>query len=117
MGWFDIARQCTEWKSGAALDSLFLHQNLDLQPEVDMAGARAKAKWFNNPFTVPDRIEVGSVPQGDKLNIVVAGNTHIFTADVADRLLDMLVETIAVLTTDLEASVASYQSSLPTLTP
>jgi amino acid adenylation domain-containing protein len=117
MGWHEILEHCTDWTSGAALDSLFLHQNLDLQPEVDMAGARAKAKWFNNPFTVPDRIEVGSVPQGDKLNIVVAGNTHIFTADVADRLLDMLVETIAVLTTDLQASVASYQPSLPTLTP
>lgn len=116
MGWDEIVEQCTEWTSGPALDSIFEFQNLDLQPEVDMAGASTKAKWFENPFTVPDRIEVACIPQGDKLSVWVAGNTHIITAEVADRLLDMLLGTISALTADLQAPLASYQSSLPVLT-
>ncbi|KAF2463981.1 CoA-dependent acyltransferase, partial [Lindgomyces ingoldianus] len=112
MGWDDIIQQCTDWTPGLALDSVVLHQSIDVEPEIHIAGATAKSQWFKNPSQVSHHIGILSQPQGDKLRIVIAGNTHILRAEMADPLLDMLVETVIALSTDLQAPLTSCKPSL-----
>jgi hypothetical protein len=116
MGWDEIIQQCTDWTSGLALDTVVLHQNIDVEPEIHIAGATGKAQWFNHPLQVAHHIGVVSQPQGDKLRIIIAGNTHILRAEIAGPLLDMLVETVITLSTNLQAPLASCESSLPAFT-
>ncbi|KAF2463679.1 acetyl-CoA synthetase-like protein [Lindgomyces ingoldianus] len=113
MGWDEIMKECTDWPAESALDSVIQHQNIDVEFETRIAGETAKVQWFNNPFGVPSYLSVWSQPQGDKLKIMVAGNTHILAAEMAHPLLDMLVETITTLSTNLQSPLASCKSFLP----
>ncbi|KFZ17889.1 hypothetical protein V502_04376 [Pseudogymnoascus sp. VKM F-4520 (FW-2644)] len=116
MGWDEIIQQCTDWTSGLALDTVVLHQNIDVEPEIHIAGATGKAQWFSHPLQVAHHIAVVSQPQGDKLRIIIAGNSHILRAEIAGPLLDMLIETIIMLSINLQAPLASCESSLPAFT-
>ncbi|KAF2472339.1 CoA-dependent acyltransferase [Lindgomyces ingoldianus] len=116
MGWDEIMQQCTNWPAGSPLDSVFQHQNIDAEFEIHIAGETTKVQWFNNPFTVPSYLSVWSQPQGNKLKIMIAGNTHILAAEMADPLLDMLVEAVKTLSNNLQAPLASCKSFLPACT-
>jgi hypothetical protein len=113
MGWDEIVQQCTDWTPNLAPDSVFLHQNIELEPEICIAGATGKSWWFNHPLQVAHHILISSQSQDNKLEIAIAGNSHIMKAGTAESLLDMLVETVTMLSTGLQAPLASCKSSLP----
>jgi hypothetical protein len=116
VGWDEIVQQCTDWTSGSALDSVVLHQNISVEPEICIAGVTGKAKWFDHPSQVAHHVLVHSQTEGDKLRIAIAGNTHIMRAGVAEPLLGMLVETITALSNGLQKPLASCKSSQPVFT-
>ncbi|KAF2471468.1 uncharacterized protein BDR25DRAFT_368329 [Lindgomyces ingoldianus] len=113
MGWDDIIRQCTDWPAGSTFDSVIQYQNIAIDPEINIAGATSRVQSFNSPFGVSPHLSILSEPQGNRLKIMVTGNTHIMAAEMALPLLNMLAETIIQLSANLQAPLGSYKPSLP----
>ncbi|KAK4182236.1 hypothetical protein QBC35DRAFT_536599 [Podospora australis] len=113
MGWDEIVQQCTDWPAESMYESVILYQNIEEEPEIYFAGTNATVQGFDNPFSIAPRLSVITQPQETKLKITIAGNTRITTIETAYYLLDMLVKAVRMLSTDLQAPLASCKSSLP----
>lgn len=104
IGFDDIVRSCTDWPAATNFDSVLQHQNIDEDSEFHFAGAATRLQWFQNPSAVPDLLSVVSYPQGNKLKLVISGNTHIMNAGHADMIIRMLCDSVMQLSAALEMS-------------
>jgi hypothetical protein len=111
-GFNGIVEQSTNWPAGTMFDSLVKHQNIDTNPEIHIAGGISKVQWFDNPFAVATELSIVSQAQAGSLDVTINGNTHMLTAECAEKLLNLLCETISRLCTNLETTLESCKSSL-----
>ncbi|KAH5617621.1 hypothetical protein HBI23_252310 [Parastagonospora nodorum] len=102
MGFDDIVRSCTDWPATTKFDSVLQHQNIDEDAEFHFADAATRLQWFQSPSAVSDLLSVTSYPQGDKLKLVISGNTHIMNPEHADMISRMLCDMIMQLSAALE---------------
>ncbi|CAN9275789.1 unnamed protein product [Alternaria alternata] len=102
MGFDEIVRTSTDWPADTEYDSVFQHQNLNEHPEFDFEGTSSRLHWFQNPDSVPCILTVVSYPLEDGLRIVIRGNEHIITPESAERINEMLCETIGALSSSLQ---------------
>jgi hypothetical protein len=112
MGFNDIVGQCTNWPAGTMFESYIKHQNIDANPEIDIEGRKSKIQWFDNPFTVAPELSIVTQAQAGSLDVTINGNTHILTAECAEKLLGLLCETTSRLCVNLETTLGSFKSSL-----
>ncbi|KAJ4354970.1 hypothetical protein N0V95_003349 [Ascochyta clinopodiicola] len=108
----EIVQDCTDWPAGSEFNSVIQHQNIDEHPEFRFAGDTSKLQWFENPFRVAQQLFFASHPQADQLKLTIGGNTRMFTVNTAHLVLDMLAETIAALSTNLEGSLTQCKFPL-----
>ncbi|EUC39879.1 hypothetical protein COCMIDRAFT_41693 [Bipolaris oryzae ATCC 44560] len=111
MGFNDIVEQCTNWPAGTMFDSYIKHQNIDANPEIHIADGISKVQWFDNPFVVAPELSIVTQAQAGSLHVTINANTHILTAECADKLLDLLCETTSRLSINLEMTLESFKSS------
>ena len=112
MGFNDIVGQCTNWPAATMFDSYIKHQNIDANPEIHIAGEISKVQWFDNPFVVAPQLSIVTQAQDGILDVTINGNTHILTAECAEKLLGLLCETTSRLCINLETTLESFKSSL-----
>lgn len=91
LGFQDIVSHCTQWPADTKLDTLLQYHDIDETPEVtlsaDAESSSAKLDWFRKPYAVPTNIEISARPNGNRLDISITGDSHLFNTDTASALL------------------------------
>ncbi|KAJ6135531.1 Peptide synthetase [Penicillium capsulatum] len=102
MGYRDIIQSCTEWGSKhqgtyPILDSIVQHQNINENPEIEIAGVHAKLHWYENADVLPP-VPLGlashPIDGGSSLRIRVLSSNQYVTDDMAKCLVGFLCEMI-----------------------
>lgn len=103
MGYQDIIRSCTEWGNQAngphpILESVVQHQNINENPEIEVAGVHAKLHWYENPDVMPPvPLGLASYPVGEGLRIRILSSDQYITEGIASCLVAYLCEIIGFL--------------------
>ncbi|KAI3333060.1 hypothetical protein F4824DRAFT_277782 [Ustulina deusta] len=107
LGLDEIVKYSTDWPVDSDFDSTVQHQNADENQEFDLAGARLKLSWMDNPNQVPPRMVIISYPTKGGVRVKLVANNHITTVPIVKTLLAALCNTVSCLIDSQDQSVSS----------
>ncbi|KNG52835.1 nonribosomal peptide synthetase 1 [Stemphylium lycopersici] len=112
MGLPDIIQHCTQWPTETNFDSVIQFQNVDETSEFEIAGGTSNFQALPGSHDLTPTLFILSYQQGNEFIINIHGNTHLFSLQCAEALLNMLCELIKNLSSGLNTSVDLCMSRL-----
>ncbi|PVH90759.1 CoA-dependent acyltransferase, partial [Periconia macrospinosa] len=95
LGFADIIKHCTDWRTTSRFDINIQHQNIDEHPEFTFQGTKNRLQFFQYPNILPmSQIHLMCYPEHGRLRINLTTDTSIMCKETANSLLASLMKII-----------------------